>query len=291
MKTVLIGTTSINRSLLHKDNIPDWYNYIHGLDKSKYNIRWFINVDYIEKLEESVQETMENYRNIITDIPIVFIQKKEQDGNFLNACKDVSATIEQYVTENQLNTDDVYVFWLEDDWKLNPQNIPLERLIEQYMSNLTYINLSFIRDNYIHALAPSIISYKLWSQLHLQAWKNQSEHIDPENCVGLYYRKHFGRYHDLYNITLINQYKQHNKRLFDMKMFKSDKSYYTYDVEKDGNLILDKYIDKKNILEFLTNKITFIRVTRSSCSDLGRNFMNKYDIKKNNNNKTTDFYK
>ena len=76
MKTVLIGTTSINRSLLHNDNIPEWYNYINALDKSKYNVRWFINIDHIEKLEESVQETMENYRNIITDIPIVFIQKK-----------------------------------------------------------------------------------------------------------------------------------------------------------------------------------------------------------------------
>ena len=101
MKTVLIGTTSINRSLLHKDNIPDWYNYIHGLDKSKYNIRWFINVDYIEKLEESVQETMENYRNIITDIPIVFIQKKEQDGNFLENEK----IFFYEIANNTLNTD------------------------------------------------------------------------------------------------------------------------------------------------------------------------------------------
>jgi len=73
MKTVLIGTTSINRSLLHKDNIPDWYNYINALDITKYNIQWFINVDYIEKLDEPVQDTFDNFRNIITNIPIVFI--------------------------------------------------------------------------------------------------------------------------------------------------------------------------------------------------------------------------
>jgi len=290
MKTVLIGTTSINRSLLHNDNIPEWYNYINALDKSKYNVQWFINIDHIEKLEESVQETMENYCNIITDIPIVFIQKKEQDGNFLKACKGVSVAMEQYVVENLLDIDEVSVFWLEDDWKLNSQNIPLQELMENYLSNMTYINLSFIRANYIHALAPSVISYRLWSQLHLPAWKNQSEHIDPEHCVGLYYKKHFGSYDDLYNITLINQYKQHDKSFFDMKMFESDKSCYTYDVKKEENFILDKYIDKNDILEFFNNKITFIRVTCSSCSDLGRNFMKKYDIEKNNN-KTKDFYK
>ena len=293
MKTVLIGTTSINRSLLHNDNIPDWYNYINALGKSKYNVRWFINVDYIEKLEESVQETMDNFRNIITDIPTLFIRKNQQDGNFLKACKGVSVAMEQYVVENQLNIDDVSVFWLEDDWKLNPQNIPLQELMENYLSNMTYINLSFIRANYIHALAPSIISYRLWSQLHLPAWKNQSEHIDPEHCVGLYYKKHFGSYDDLYNITLINQYKQHDESFFNMKMFESVNSYYTYDVEKHENYILDKYIDKKDIIEFIKNKITFIRVTTSCCSDLGRIFMKKYNIIKIGckDNEPKNFYK
>jgi hypothetical protein len=75
-----------------------------------------------------------------------------------------------------------------------------------------------------------------------------------------------------------------------MKMFALDKSYYTYDVEKGENFILDKYIDKKDILKFIKDKITFIRVTCSSCSDLGRNFMKNYDIEKNNNT-TKDFYK
>ena len=223
MKTVLIGTTSINRSLLHNDNIPEWYNYINALDKSKYNIRWFINIDYIKKLEEPAQETMDNYRNIIKDIPTFFIEKNQPDGNFLKACQSISLDMEKYVIKNKLNIDDVSVFWLEDDWKLNSQNIPLQELMENYLSNMTYINLSFIRANYIHALAPSIISYRLWSQLHLTAWKNQTKHIDPEHCVGLYYNKHFGKYDDLYNITLINQYKKHNKSFFNMKIFESEK--------------------------------------------------------------------
>ena len=43
MKTVLIGTTSINRSLLHKDNIPDWYNYINALFHVQANFGTFLN--------------------------------------------------------------------------------------------------------------------------------------------------------------------------------------------------------------------------------------------------------
>ena len=296
MKTVLVGTTSINRSLLHKDNISDWYNYINTLDVAKYHIQWFINVDYIEKLGEPVQDTVDNFRNIITDIPIVFIDNNQVEGNFLKACKSISAFIEQYVVDNKLNFDDVMIFWLEDDWKLNSQNIPLQELIESYLSNMTYINLSFIRANYIHALAPSIISYRLWSKLHLAAWSKQIEHIDPEHCVGKYYLKHFGKYEDMYNVTLINQYKKHNAEFFNMSMFESEKSYYTYDVEKDENIILDKYIDKKDVIDFFNNKITFIRVTCTSCIDgvnYGRKFMKNYNIIKRRvqNNTVKDFYK
>ena len=56
-KTILIGTTAINRSELHKDMIPNWYDYINQLDRSKYDIQWFINVDYIEKLNEDIELT------------------------------------------------------------------------------------------------------------------------------------------------------------------------------------------------------------------------------------------
>ena len=43
MKTILIGTTSVNRPVLHKDNIPAWYNWINALDKTKYNIHLIHN--------------------------------------------------------------------------------------------------------------------------------------------------------------------------------------------------------------------------------------------------------
>ena len=100
MKTVIIGTTAINRPKLHSDNIPDWYNYLNSLDRNKYNIHWFINVDFIEKLCEPVQYTFDNFQQIITDIPLTIIEKEKQDSNFLLACTRVSSNIEQYVLNN-----------------------------------------------------------------------------------------------------------------------------------------------------------------------------------------------
>ena len=294
-KHIFVGTTAVNRSDLHNENIEGWFNYINSIDKNKYEIEWVINVDFIEKLEESVSTTKDNFRRLIkdNDIKLTLLNNDEKHGNFLRACKRISSYIETQVMEKFLNYDDVIIIWLEDDWKLSQQNIPLERLIEQYMSNLTYINLSFIRNNYIHALAPSIISYPLWSKIHLEAWKQQNEHIDPEHCIGAYYKKTFGDYDDIVNITLINQYKNHDESFFQHKMFNFDTSYYTYDIQNESNFILDKYIENHNVQTFLKDKIAFIRVTCSSCVDYGRDFMKEYDIIKRRvqDDKTKDFYK
>lgn len=293
MKTLLIGTTAINRSALHNDNISEWYDYINALDRTKYNIRWFINIDYIEKLEEIPDETMSNFQNIISDIPMTFIKKETKDGNFLTACKRVSSAIEQYVIENELSEEDVAVFWLEDDWKLNKNNIPLHELLDTYLTDMVHINLSFIRLNYIHALAPSILSYKLWSKVHLSAWKNQSEHIDPEHCVGLYFMKTFGvEYQDVHNITLISRHKKHSATFFDSTWMNQQHSLYTYHEPNESSFILDRYIPKEDISTKFGNTPLFIRITSSCCSDYGREFMKKRDLEKRiQTNNEVDFYK
>jgi len=292
-KNIIIGTTSINRPILHSDNIPDWYNWINSIDKNLYNINWFINIDWIEKLESTIEETKTNYLNIIKEIKVHFLQSDTKNGNFLQACKRISSNIEKYVNENNFNHDDVIIIWLEDDWKLNPSNIPLQELIENYLSNLTSINLSFLRPNYIHALAPSIISYKLWSKLHLEAWEKQSTHIDPEHCAGLYFIKNYSRYEHINNITVISK-KNIDENYFNQEFLNYEKSFYTYNFNIDDNLIKnEKYINKIDIKEFCKDKITFIRTTPSMCSDIGRNFMKNYNIIKKKiipNDKNIDFY-
>jgi hypothetical protein len=275
---IIIGTTAINRPELHSDNMGQWYNWINSLDKTKYNINWFINVDYIPKLEKSVEDTIQNLQKIIQDIPTYFFTCDANGGNFLQACKRVSSNISEFIKKKKLDQDKIAIIWLEDDWKLSPNNIPLQELLETYLGNLSSINLSYLRENYVHALAPSIIHWNLWKQVHLAAWTKQESHVDPEHCVGLYFIKNFGKYKHIQNITIINKNIKENYFLDDFLC--REKSYNTYHDEKYTILKNEKNIDKTQVRKFCENIITFLRITPSFCSDCGREFINKYNIKK-----------
>lgn len=278
---IIIGTTAINRPELHSDNMGEWYNWINSLDKKKYNINWFINVDYIPKLEKSTQHTIQNLQKIIQEISTHFYTCDEKGGNFLQACKRVSSNILEFITKKQLDQDKIAIIWLEDDWKLSLNNIPLQEILETYLGELSCINLSYIRENYVHALAPSIINWNLWKQVHLAAWTKQKTHIDPENCVGQYFITNFWKYKDVQNITIIN--KQIQEAYLQQEFLCREKSYYTYHNEKYNILKNDKHIDKSQIPDFYKDTITFLRITPSFCKDgvnYGRNFMEKYNLKK-----------
>ncbi len=51
--------------------------------------------------------------------------------------------------KKQLDQDKIAIIWMEDDWKLNKNNIPLQELLETYFGKMAYINLSYIRENYV----------------------------------------------------------------------------------------------------------------------------------------------
>jgi hypothetical protein len=290
---IIIGTTAINRPELHSDNMGDWYNWINSLDKTKYNINWFINVDYIPKLEKSTEDTIQNFQKIIQEIPTHFYTCDTNGGNFLQACKRLSSNIEEFITKKQLDQNKIAIIWLEDDWKLSKNNIPLQELLETYFGKMAYINLSYIRENYVHALAPSIINWNLWKNLHLKAWTMQEQHIDPEHCVGVYFIKNFGKYKNVQNITIIN--KKIQDAFLTQDFLCREKSYNTYHNEKYTILKNEKHLDKTQIQKFSEKEITFLRITPSFCQDgvnYGRNFMEKYNIKKTGvqNNNHLEFY-
>ena len=290
-KHIIICTTAINRSNLHKSNIPEWYNYFNAVNKSNFKLKWLINIDFIEKLKEPIEITKKNFQSIIKDISIQFVKKDGlKDGNFLKACKRICRYVKININSNKIDDNDIIIVWLEDDWKLKPENIPFEYLINTYLSNMTYINLSYIRNNYIHALAPSIISYPLWKKIHLEALEQQKSNTDPESCIGTYYTKHYGRYEDINNITIINKYKHYDKGLIE-RFLNVPNKFYTYDEKSKKNIILDNYIKKETVKHLIKDKITFIRITCSSCYDIGRSYMEEQELKKVGVHKDKDFYK
>ena len=207
MKHLLIGTTAINRSILHSDIIPEWSNFICKLDFNVWKVQWFINIDCIKNLTDTYEETKDNLLNIIDNrIDVNILPSKPP--HFLTACKLLTKNIKDYVDTNNLNQNEVVIFWLEDDWKLNinyPQNVNIGYLIDNFLHNNHYLTLTYIRNNYIWALAPSFVSYDLWLDLFYNGWVNETRDIDPEHCMGQYYRKKYGNPENLKNLTLINK--------------------------------------------------------------------------------------
>lgn len=291
---LIICTTSLNRPQLHNDIFPDWIKWINNVDKNKYQITWFINIDIIQKLNVSYEETFENY-NMLNDnkFNIKFFKCEGENGNFLKACQRLALNVKKFVENSNTDNDNTKIIWLEDDWKLSyDKAIDINILLNVYSGNMTNINLTFIRLNYVHALAPCIISYNLWKTLHYEAWINQINNIDPEHCVGLYYTKNFGKYNDVNNLTIANR-KVDDKFLIQPYVTEIN-SFYTFN---NNTHILsinnEKYVKKNDIIEKFNNKITFVRISPSFCIDgcnYGRKFMEKYELEKNKGKYCENFY-
>jgi hypothetical protein len=294
---IVIGTTSLNRPVLHTDIFTEWIKWFDQIDKKKYKLVWFINIDIIENLGVTYEETVENYNKLLGNftnmVNVHYLKCENNKGNFLKACQRLATNIENYI-EKLPNKNLTKIVWLEDDWKLNLNqtiNININTLIETYSGSLTSINLTFIRNNYIHALAPSIVSYKLWRMLHYEAWTNQNENIDPEHCIGKYFSSKYGKYGNINNITVINR--KIDEKYLEQTYINFSKSYYTYtnklySIKKDN-----RFVELENIKDKFDNVMTFIRITPTFCidgCDYGRKFMDLHSLKKNKGEYGDNFY-
>jgi hypothetical protein len=279
---IIIGTTSINRPDLHNKTIPGWVNILNNLN-DQYEITWFVNIDYVKKLNYTLEETKINYEKLIKKFNPVFLCNEQ--GNFLHACKRLATNINEFVEKNSLNENNVKIFWLEDDWTVNSP-INFNEIISLYSTNNNYINLTFLRNNYIWALAPSIISFKLWKNLFYNSWDQQKENIDPESCVGIYFKKIYGYHDNLFNLNIINRVVE-NKYL-NNKIFTYPKSHYTININLEIEK-REKYIDKNKFKEFVGDEMNFVRITPTICSDVGREYIENLNLTKAKNN-NGDFY-
>ena len=293
---IIVATTAVNRPTLHADVLPNWIQWINALNKTIFEIHWFINIDLIKSLPHTFEETKREFIQLINHSNITphILTCDGDTGNFLKACQRLSSNIEEFINkQTNINIPDTKIIWLEDDWKLNPSIIiPITDILATYSSKMSYINLSFIRNNYLHALAPSIISYPLWKSLHYEAWKNQGEkNIDPEHCVGKFYLATREKYCRAHNITVIN--KAIKPAYFTQPFLNCEHSYYTFHSDKPTAIkkeeLTNRYIQKNEILQRIENIETFVRISPGACSDCGREFLEKKNIFKNKNG-SSDFY-
>jgi hypothetical protein len=296
MKHVIIATTAINRPMLHNDNMGQWIDWFLELNDSNTTLKWFLNIDIVDKLQCTYEKTKTNFETLIANrVDTTFLSNPTGKGNFLEACKRLSSNIVSYVDGLKLSQKEqnkIKVIWLEDDWKLsNVTKISCKEVVQSYTTDNSHTNLSFNRNNYIWALAPSIISYGLWKNLFYAAWSSETKPIDPEHCVGLYYRKRYGNPDLLCNVTIINKSVK-DKYLGERHMLFPE-SYYTYHNDKFQITNNDRYIFKDCLTSYLGDKMVFIRITSSFCVDgclYGRKFLEKYNIEKSHSADVNQFY-
>jgi len=296
MKHIIIVTTAINRPMLHSDIMGEWIDWVSELQDKDTSLTWFINIDMVEKLTSTYAETKENFERLINNrIETVYLSNPSGKGNFLEACKRLSFHVLNHVDGlklSEVQQRDIKVIWLEDDWKLSKvTKISSREVVQNYTTANSHTNLSFNRNNYIWALAPSIISYSLWKNLFCVAWMSETKAIDPEHCVGLYFRKMFGNPDHLCNVTIVN--KSIKNDYLNERHMSFPESYYTYHDDKYQVKNNHRYIFKNCLLDYLGNKMVFIRITASFCVDgcnYGRNFLLQYNIQKSHAPDVKEFY-
>tara|TARA_A100001015_G_scaffold253751_1_gene294162 strand:+ start:2172 stop:5402 length:3231 start_codon:yes stop_codon:yes gene_type:complete len=285
---IIIGTTALNRLDLHNDNIKEWSDFICA--NKNLNVVWFLNVDAVDKLEFTYEETVNNFKKLISnEIKLIILPKKKPE--FMKSCSVVSKNIYNYIIENKLNTNKTFIMWLEDDWKLNKgstSNINLNYFLK-FLNSYSYLNLSFIRSNYIWALAPSLIGFELFKNLHYKCWEEcDRKNIkgDAEHILGLHFRANIlNDPKKLKTINIINnKFKRIKSGYFNQEFTKlqfSRNMIYDLKYKPRCSVLNEIFID--NVGDYIKKSYNFVRISPGWCADgvnYGRKYMASKKIKK-----------
>jgi hypothetical protein len=292
---ICIGTTALNRPDLHSVIFPDWITYINTIDRELYDIKWFINIDVISHIAHTYDETVNNLTKLNDNvIDLTILSNKDNKHGFLKACKNLSQCIVSYIDTTDYRSENIKILWLEDDWKLNMKNkMDINHILYYYCNPLTYVSFTAIGNNFLHALAPSILPYDMWKINHYGTWKNTDSDMDPEHCAGLVYRRNYGRPNTIKSITIINRHIDDYYFKCPTTNFHNYKTNFfiynikNYDCGKQGEIITD---DK--VKEISSGRACLIRIYPPICRDIGRKYMNEKGIFKVNKEKRTssNFY-
>lgn len=124
---LLILTTAINRSELHKETFE---GYKKLLTKGM-KVRWIINIDTVEQLEEDGIVTELNIIEMFDDYPNVHFEFiRNRDGNFNRAVRRLLVEGSKYLNKTD------FILWLEDDWLHDGPTIPINEIISGFQTTI-----------------------------------------------------------------------------------------------------------------------------------------------------------
>ena len=278
---LFIATTALNRPDLHKEIIPDWLIFLKELNLE---IIWIINIDCIDKLHFTYEETVENLKNILNGINVIFLPKKIP--GFLNSCQRLSQYIYDYGMINIKNNKLHKVAWIEDDWRCRSERFKVKcSNLVKVMGDRSLLNFRFLRQKYIWALNPSIMSYNLFLDLHYSCWndcKKKNIKGDPEHLLGLYCRKHHN-IDTMKSVLILNsRFKAIQPEFNDLNFVKAPYGcIMLLEKQKKPDVILKTLKNFTDTKEFAKTDICIISIAPHMIQDKGREYMELYNIKKN----------
>jgi len=183
-KKFIFLTTAITRGNLHKQSIGHFYDSVINYFDN-YELYHIINIDCPLKLRNkfNINETKDLLKEIIPNsVNIIFTEKYNENPSFAKAYINVIETMHN----NNLFSEQCYVWWLEDDWKLikNYNFSLLLNLLDNNSSTAISITdkapLCSLRGGPIM----NSLFFKNFFDLSNNSHVNKSVYFDPELKIG-----------------------------------------------------------------------------------------------------------
>lgn len=179
---LFLGTTSLNRPNLHTQmfKINDFF-----FRDCKVDICWIINIDVIDRIPFTYEETKENYikciKNVLPKCNIIFIEKKETPS-FTMAAKNISSMILSIIKPEDS------LLWFEDDWANLKNKTSINKYIK-YMNDKDGIIRLIKKPEYLYCFYPLIRGYNYAVDFLNAIQKVQDNAKDPEISVRKLYNR------------------------------------------------------------------------------------------------------
>lgn len=164
---IVICTTAVSRSKLHKDIFPKYLNFIQGL-----RCKWYINIDQIQ---EELSTVTEAELISILDSPLIDLDIRTNNTGGTRESFYKSA---QYLVKVAKKTSPKFgYFWLEDDWLFYGKTTLIEYLNQINFNSKDYLQL--VERNKELSFNPSLYGKELFTEI---IKKGLSKRYSPDNA-------------------------------------------------------------------------------------------------------------